>query len=171
VGSAAHPRGVLAGEIFLRKKISGVLDPKRPEIVVPKGFLCCKKICRENLYRSTYSFRVVILQPLVERSVGEKKEKREKKDLAAATAKTVSSVKHMRPPEKKIFFLFYYTTLDKSIFVSASTALALTVSCVTLRVACLHVCKLATLLAHFASKSLCVAVHTFACFVQQVLHC
>jgi hypothetical protein len=113
---------------------------------------------------------VVILQPLVERSVGEKKEKKEKKgekDLAAATAKTVSSVKHMRPPEKKIFFLFYYTTLDKSITVSASTALALTVFCVTLR---LHVCKLAAQLAHFASKSLCVAVHTFACFVQQVLH-
>jgi hypothetical protein len=142
--------GCLQEKFFYAKKISGVLDPKRTEIVVPKGFLCCKKICRENLYRSTYSFRVVILQPLVERSVGEKGEK---KDLAAATAKTVSSVKHMRPPEKKIFFLFYYTTLDKSIFVSASTALALTVFCVTLRVACLHVCKLATLLAHFASKS------------------
>jgi hypothetical protein len=49
----------------------------------------------------------------------------------------------------------------------AQNALALTVFCVTLR---LHVCKLAAQLAHFASKSLCVAVHTFACFVQQVLH-
>jgi hypothetical protein len=63
---------------------------------------------------------VVILQPLVERSVGEKKEKKEKKgekDLAAATAKTVSSKKtHATPVKRKIFYFYMRPCQPKNLF-------------------------------------------------------
>jgi hypothetical protein len=114
----------LQEKFFLRKKISGVLGPKQTEIDQPKGYLHCKKICRENLYRSTYSFRVVILQPLVERSVGEKEEKGEKKRKKRKgrkiwlllQQKLCQAKKHMRPLSREKFFIFTCDRVNQKIY-------------------------------------------------------